>query len=166
LLDPASRSGSLLPPALRTARLLALIVPAALLVGAYVGELVFGLYPCEMCWWQRWPHFAGLILAAAAFVLPQPRWWVRLAALAILVSGAIGGFHAGVEYHWWQGITGCAQTAPASGGSALNAVINAPLVRCDQAPWSLFGISLAGWNFLISTAAGLTALWLSRERKA
>lgn len=148
------------------ARLLALMVPASLLAGAYVGELVFGLHPCQMCWWQRWPHFAALPLAVAAFVLPQPRLWVRLAALAILLSGAIGAFHAGVEYGWWQGVTGCAQTASASGGSALDAVINTPLVRCDQAPWSLLGISLAGWNFLISTAAGLTVLWLSRERKS
>ena len=147
------------------ARLLALFVPAALLAGAYIGEFGFGLYPCEMCWWQRWPHFAAVVLAALAFAVPPPRLWTRLAALAILASGPLGAFHAGVEYGWWEGVTACTQTVGSGTGSAIDAIINAPLVRCDRAPWSLLGISLAGWNFLISTAAGLTILWLSQERK-
>lgn len=149
--------------ALQTARWLALLVPAALLAGAYIGELGFGLYPCEMCWWQRWPHFAAVVLAALAFLIPPRRLWTALAAAAILVSGLIGGFHAGVEYGWWEGVTACAQMLD-SGGSAMDAVLNAPLVRCDRAPWDLLGVSLAGWNFLISAAAGLTILWLVKER--
>lgn len=118
-----------------------------------------------MCWWQRWPHFAALGLALLAFLLPPARLWIILAACAIIVSGVIGGFHAGVEYGWWQGVTACAQTAT-GGGSAIDAITNAPMVRCDRAPWSLLGISLAGWNFLISIATGTTILWLSRERKS
>lgn len=157
------RDGDLSP--LAVARLLALLVPAGLLAGAYLGELGFGLYPCEMCWWQRWPHFAALGLASLAFLLPPARLLTALAALAILASGLIGGFHAGVEYGWWQGITGCAQTA-AGGGRAIDAITAAPMVRCDRAPWSLGGVSLAGWNFLISTVAGLAILWLLRERDA
>lgn len=151
----------------RAARWLALLVPAGLLAGAYVGEWGFGLYPCQMCWWQRWPHFAAIGLAALAFVMPRPRLWTALAALAVIASGLIGGFHAGVEYGWWQGVTGCTGAIPASGsGSALDAVINTPLVRCDRAPWSLLGVSLAGWNFLISLAAGPTILWLLRRGRA
>ena len=72
-----------------------------------------------------------------------------------MISGAIGAFHAGVEYGWWQGITSCASPLGAAGGDPLAAIMDAPLVRCDTAPWSLFGISLAGWNALISTLAGL-----------
>lgn len=145
---------------IRLARLLALLVPAGLLAGAYISELGFGLYPCEMCWWQRWPHFVALGLAALAFLLPRPRWWIVLAALAIMVSGAIGGFHAGVEYGWWDGVTACTQTAGTGGGRAIDAIVNAPMIRCDRAPWSLLGVSLAGWNFLISLAAGVLILWL------
>ena len=79
---------------------------------------------------------------------------------AILVSGAIGGFHAGVEYGWWDGLTGCATIVPQDGVSALDSIMNAPMIRCDEAPWSLLGISLAGWNFLVSTAAALAILIL------
>lgn len=144
------------------ARLLALAVPAALLGGAYLSQYGFGLYPCEMCWWQRYPHFAALALAALAFVRPS-RALVALAALALLTSGLIGAFHAGVEYGWWEGLTACSTDLAAGGGSALDAIMNAPIVRCDVAPWSLFGISLAGYNFLISTAAALGILALLRR---
>ena len=139
------------------ARLLALAVPAALLGGAYLGQYGFGLYPCEMCWWQRYPHFAALGFAALAYVVPaRSRNLVALAAMSIIASGLIGAYHAGVEYRWWQGLTACtAPAAPDAGGSALDAILNAPLVRCDQVQWQLFGISLAGYNFLISLGAGL-----------
>jgi disulfide bond formation protein DsbB len=152
-------------PSDKLAQRLALGVPALLLGGAFVSEHVFGLYPCEMCWWQRWPHFAAIALALVSTVAAPKRLWIALAALAVLVSGLIGGFHAGVEYGWWQGVTACANTA-AAGGDPLQAILDAPLVRCDQAPWSLFGISLAGWNFLISTASALTIFALLGRKPA
>lgn len=145
------------------ARLLALATPAALLGGAYISQYGFGLYPCEMCWWQRYPHFAALALAALAFVRPPANLLVALAGLAVLASGLIGAFHAGVEYNWWEGLTACSTNSAASGGSALDAIMNAPIVRCDVAPWSLFGISLAGFNFLFSTAAALGIFALLRR---
>jgi disulfide bond formation protein DsbB len=91
-----------------------------------------------------------------------------LAALAIVTSGLIGGFHAGVDYHWWEGLTTCATSlSVGQGQSALDAIMNAPLVRCDTPAWTMFGISMAGYNFLISTVAGLSALWfVSRMRGA
>lgn len=143
----------------KSAQWLALGLPAALLGGAYLSEYGFGLFPCEMCWWQRWPHFAALGLALASFVAPPRRAWIALAAVAIIISGAIGGFHAGVEYGWWEGITGCS-TALDPSADPLEAVMNAPLVRCDLAPWSFLGVSLAGWNFLISTIGGCVILAL------
>ncbi|MDR7102216.1 disulfide bond formation protein B [Croceicoccus sp. BE223] len=154
---------------LSTARLVALIVPAALLAGAYFFEYGMGLYPCEMCWWQRYAHFAALVPAVLAFVVPLGPLrigLVRLAALGILVSGLIGGFHAGVEYGWWEGFTQCTGLTIAEGQSALDAIMGAPTVRCDEVQWSLFGISMAGWNFLISTAAAIVILALSRRRAA
>ena len=154
-------------PQSRAARWLVLIMPALLLGGAYVGQYAFGLFPCEMCWWQRWPHFAALGLAVLAFLAPPQRLWVTLAALAIIISGLIGGFHAGVEYGWWEGITPCAVQSAAEGVSALDAIINAEIIRCDVAPWSFLGISLAGYNFLISVGAGIAALvLLAKKRKA
>ena len=73
------------------ARLLAVLVPAALLGGAYVAQYGFGLFPCEMCWWQRYPHFAALGFAGLAFVMQPARVWTALAGLAVITSGLIGG---------------------------------------------------------------------------
>ena len=152
--------------ALQRANLLALAVPAALLAGAYIGEFGFGLYPCEMCWWQRYPHFVAIGLALIGFIAPPRKLWIALAALAVLVSGLIGGFHAGVEYGWWEGLTACGNAAAGgAGGDPLAAVLNAPLVRCDEAQWSLLGISLAGWNFLISLAGAAAIGGLLRAPK-
>ena len=152
-------------PRLKLAQRLAFGVPALLLAGAYVSEYGFGLFPCEMCWWQRWPHFAAVALALASTIAQPKRLWIALAGLAILASGLIGAFHAGVEYSWWEGITACASNVEA-GGDPLDAIMNAPLVRCDVAPWSLWGVSLAGWNFVISTLAALAILWLlARSRQ-
>ena len=151
--------------ALRLARLVALATPLALLGGAYIGQFAFGLFPCEMCWWQRYAHFTALGLALVALFLRKSRAMLGLAAFAIGVSAVIGGYHAGVEYGWWQGFTACTSTVAAS-EDPLAAIMNAPLVRCDTAPWDLFGVSLAGWNFLFSGAAALAIVVLllrSRE---
>ncbi len=144
------------------ARALAVAIPAALLGGAYVAQYGFGLYPCEMCWWQRYPHFAALGLGLLAFVAAPARLWVTLAGLAIIASGLIGGFHAGVEYHWWEGITVCSK--PAVAVDMLDFSTD-KLVRCDAAPWTLFGISLAGFNFLISTIGGAAVVALAAYRR-
>lgn len=147
---------------LNQARALALAIPAALLGGAYVAQYGFDLFPCEMCWWQRYPHFAALGIAILSFVIAPHRVWVALAGLAIVTSGLIGGFHAGVEYGWWEGITGCSTLPSAVDVMNVNA---APLVRCDVAPWELFGISLAGFNFLISTLGGIAVVALAAFRR-
>ncbi|MDP5103504.1 MAG: disulfide bond formation protein B [Erythrobacter sp.] len=144
------------------ARLLAVLVPAGLLGGAYIAQYGFGLLPCEMCWWQRYPHFAALGIGAMAFFLKPAQVWTALAGLAILTSGLIGGFHAGIEYGWWEGITSC---------STLPTTIDvmdpsaAPSIRCDVAPWDLFGISLAGFNFVISGISGAAIVALAAYNK-
>lgn len=150
----------------RAARLLALLIPLALLGGALAFQYIGKLYPCEMCWWQRYPHIAALVLAALAFVVPgraARTALVGLAALAILLSGLIGVYHAGVEYHWWAGVTACTSTA--SGPITLDSIMNAPIIRCDVAQWTLFHISLAGYNALFSSAGAL-AIFALMQRKA
>jgi len=151
------------PPA---AQWLALLLPAALLGGAYIAQYGFGLYPCEMCWWQRYPHFLALPFAVLGFFVPPRRLWILLAALSVFGSGLIGAFHAGVEYGWWEGLTACATTV-SSGGDALEAIMKAPVIRCDQAPWTLLGVSLAGFNFLVSCGgAALVFILLFRGKRA
>lgn len=145
------------------ARLLALVVPSALMLGALGSQYIGGLYPCEMCYWQRWPHDAAIVLALFAFgtrVEKAAHVLVALAALAIMVSGAIGVFHAGVEYGWWPGITTCSTTAT---GVSLEAIMKAPVVRCDAPQWTLLGVSLAGFNAIISLGAGVIILGLLRR---
>jgi disulfide bond formation protein DsbB len=147
------------------ARLLALIVPGALLGGALASQYVGGLYPCELCWFQRYPHIVALVLAVLAFVVPgrgTQRLLVALAAVAVLVSGAIGVFHAGVEYHWWQGFTECTSTM--TGPVTLESIMKAPIVRCDVAQWTLGGISLAGFNAVFSIAGAIAIFWALRRK--
>ena len=148
--------------AMRSARGLALAVPAALLGGAYLGQYAFHLVPCEMCWWQRYAHFAALALALLAWLRPSTQLLTWLAALAILVGGLLGLYHAGVEYGWWQGFTACTSEVKL-GDDPLSAILNAPMIRCDQVQWSLAGISLAGFNFLISVPAALLIFALLRR---
>ena len=139
---------------------LALLIPAALLAGAWGFQLIGGLYPCEMCHWQRWPHYAAVAVAALAFAVAGRLRiaLVALAALLIAVSGAIAVAHAGVEYHWWPGFTAC--TAPVSIEGAtpaerLAALMRQPIVRCDVPQWQFAGVSLAGFNALISLGGAL-----------
>ena len=147
------------------ARLLALIVPGALLGGALASQYIGGLYPCELCWFQRYPHIVALVLAVLAFVVAgrgTQRLLVALAAVAVLVSGAIGVFHAGVEYHWWQGFTECTSTM--TGPVTLESIMKAPIVRCDVAQWTLGGISLAGFNAVFSIAGAIAIFWALRRK--
>ena len=154
---------------LEKARWLALLVPAALLAGALGSQYYGGLYPCEMCHWQRWPHYAALALALLSFAMRgQPdrgRSFVWLAALAIFASGAIGVYHAGVEAGIFEGLTTC--SAALSGGSSadiLADIMATPLVRCDQIQWSFLGISMAGWNAILSIGSASVISWLSLRR--
>ena len=147
------------------ARALALTMPLLLLGGAYASQYIGGLHPCEMCWWQRYPHMAAIPLALLAFLTSgRPcvsALFTGLAGLTIGISGGIALFHAGVEYGWWEGLTACS-TSPAGGNPAdiLNQIMATPITRCDVAPWTLLGISLAGYNALLSGASALAILLL------
>ena len=149
------------------ARALALLVPAALLSAALGSQYIGGLYPCEMCHWQRWGHYAALVFGLLSLALARfpdrGRSFVWLAALAILSSGLIGFYHAGVELGIFEGFTQCT-TSAGGGGDLLKDILAAPLVRCDQVQFEFAGISMAGWNALISTLSALVILWLSLRR--
>ncbi|WP_395622607.1 disulfide bond formation protein B [Sphingomonas daechungensis] len=149
------------------ARLIALLLPLGLLGGALGSQYIGGLHPCEMCYWQRWPHGAAILLAALSFTGPAPsprsRTLVLLAAAAVAISGAIGVYHAGVEARIFEGFTTCTATK----GLTLEDIMKVPLVRCDQIQWSLFGISMAGWNAILSLGGAALIVVLSlRGRRA
>ena len=146
----------------RLAQWLALLVPAALLGGALGSQYLGGLNPCEMCHWQRWPHWAALPIAGASFFLPAYRRpLVLLTALAIAISGAIGVFHAGVEAGWWEGLTSCT----AGGAQTLEDILAAPVVRCDQIQFEFLALSMAAWNAVISLSAAGAIAWLTLRKR-
>lgn len=153
---------------LAQAHILAVLAPAGLLGGALAFQYLGGLAPCELCIWQRWPHGMALAIALLALlpILGQARRvMIALAALGVAVSGAIGIYHAGVEQHWWQGVTACT-AAPVAGTTEeiLAQIMATPLVRCDAIPWSLMGISMAGWNAILSLTFAGVILWLIRKK--
>jgi len=142
-----------------------------LLAGAFGSEYFGGLNPCEMCWWQRYAHLAALVPAALAFTAPagsqRSRLLVLFAALGIAVSGAIGVYHAGVELKIFEGFTTCTSTARgATTSELLKQITAAPLIRCDQVQWSFLGVSMAGWNAILSLGgAALILLFTLRPKR-
>jgi disulfide bond formation protein DsbB len=153
--------------ATRIAMLLGL-VSLALILGALGFQYIGGYPPCEMCMWQRYPHFAaiaiglvgGLLLQANVLPSSLAKPVATLALLCVAATGAIGVYHAGVEWHWWNGPSACTGHAFVVNG-ALD--LNAHVVSCEHAAWRLFGISMAGYNALISLGAAIIAAFALRK---
>ena len=155
-----------LPP--RHAAGIAAAAAALLLLAVFAMQYLGGLAPCELCLWQRWPHGAAILFGGLA--LPPAvsdsgrRVLLALCALAFATTAGIGFYHAGVEYGLFAGPTACSGTITGSTIEALREQLTrAPVVRCDEVPWSLLGISLAGYNFLVSGAlavfCAVAVLW-------
>jgi disulfide bond formation protein DsbB len=155
----------------------ALILAAALatIAGALVFEHVVGLQPCPLCLRQRIPYYAAMPVALATALLPARGRWAQLGlgvlALIFLVSAALGVQHAGVEWGWWPGPSDCAGApAPSPGGMGdfLNRLQTTRVVSCTEAAWRFLGLSLAGWNVVISlglVGLALAAAWLGSTRR-
>ena len=138
---------------------------AGLLVAALGFQYLADLPPCPMCIWQRWPHLAAVGIGLVLLVLPAAG--LALAgAFAAAVSGGIGVFHAGVERGWWEGPTTCTagSVSGVSPAELLDQILAAPVIRCDEALWEFLGLSMAGWNAVLSFA--LAAVWVSAWRIA
>jgi disulfide bond formation protein DsbB len=143
--------------------LLVVIASLASLAIAFASQYWGGLQPCVLCWYQRYPYMVVAALGLVGLVVAgQPgllRFILLLAAIAFFVDAGIAAFHVGVEQHWWAGTSEC--------GSLLGPnftpeeLLKQPVVRCDEAAWTLFGISMAGYNFLYAALCGLVTLWSS-----
>ena len=135
--------------------LVLLLASSATLGMAYVFQYGFGLAPCALCYTQRYPYMVVIALAALATLLAgrTNRWLLPACGLALLAGAGIAGFHVGVEQKWWPGPAACsALDLTGDIDAALDQIMAAPVVRCDDVAWSLFGISMAGYNGLISLA--------------
>lgn len=152
----------------RTLLFAAILGPAAVLGAALFSQYVGGLNPCQMCIWQRWPHGVAIALALIALALAPRRAAavaLYLGALALIVGAGIGAFHAGVELGYWEGPTTCSG-GDVSGLSPADLIAKlqaAPLVRCDEVAWSFLGVSMAGWNAILSL--GLAVLTVMAARR-
>lgn len=144
-----------------------LIASVAALAIVYALQYGRGLAPCPLCLYQRWPYFAAAALSAAALFVRaegfRPLWGqaaLGLTGFGFLAGAGLGVYHVGIEQHWWVGPVSCSGGA-VTGTTVENlrdALLKAPVVRCDSVPWSLLGISLAGLNVLAALGLGALAV--------
>ena len=143
---------------------LATLGSLALFGGALLFQYYGGLAPCHLCLLQRWPHRIALGIGVVALLVPNvmaQRLLALAGALTMLVSVGLGSYHSGVEQKWWEGPTTCTSgdISKVNADDLLNQIMNAPVVHCDQIAWSMWGLSMASWNAVIS--AVLVAIWLT-----
>lgn len=153
-------------PAVSRLILLIGLVSAALIAGAWWSQLVWGLVPCKLCLEQRLPHYIAIAFALLAALVARSRGALIAAfiGLAILMawSTGLGFYHAGVEWGWFLGPNDCGGGLPPAAGGVqdlMKQLQTTRIVSCTEAAWRLLGISLAGWNCLISFAMLLIALF-------
>ncbi len=137
----------------------------AVMATAWTFQYGFGYAPCPLCLTQRLPWLAAIALGLGAWACWRrapglARLLLAAAGLGLLAGAVTGAYHAGVEWRWWPGPSSCTGTAalPTDLDALKQALLAAQPVRCDEIPWSLFGLSMAGYNSLLSLAAGLYAL--------
>jgi len=149
----------------QTAALVVALGAFATIAGAWWFELVAGLEPCPLCLEQRLPYYVGIPVAVAAFALARSgRSWpagILLAVFALLMAygTGLGIYHSGIEWQWWAGPAACSGGGeiPSDAASLLGSLSEGSIPSCDEAPWRLFGLSLAGYNVLLSAALALIA---------
>jgi disulfide bond formation protein DsbB len=154
-------------PALSAALAIA-VIAAVTLAGAWYFQLVRGLFPCPLCLEQRYAYYLAVPLAALtalAAVRDAPRALVlgglALLAIAALGNAWLGGYHAGVEWKLWQGPTECTGQIGDFGSASnlLERLKTVKVIRCDEVQWRFLGLSLAGYNVLISLLMAAIAAW-------
>lgn len=133
---------------------------AFVLAGAFMFQAA-GYAPCHLCLLQRWPHLAAALIGLAILAFRLPGWTALLGMAAALTTSGLGFYHSGVERKIFAGPTDCtsgAVDATLSAADLMKQINSAPLVRCDEIPWDMFGITMANLNAVGSLA--LAGLWL------
>ena len=152
----------------RRASVAVLLLALAAIGGAWYSQLVWGLAPCELCLLQRWPYYIGVPLAAVAVAFAsKPKkgrlvgFLLSLLALIFLASAGLAAYHAGVEWGFWTGPTDCSGPVVNLGSASdmLSRLDTVKVIRCDEVQWRYLGISLAGYNVLISLLMAAIAAW-------
>lgn len=157
-------------PAARAALAIA-VIAAATIGGAWFFELALDIRPCPLCLEQRYAYYLAIplavLLAAVAPRAPRPALIAGFAviALAMLINAGLGTYHAGVEWGWWQGPTACSGAASDFGDAAslLDRLDTTKVIRCDAVQWRFLGLSLAGYNVLLSLLIAMIAAWAPRR---
>lgn len=150
----------------RTIATIAFVVGLATILGALGFQYIGGYQPCELCYQQRWPYYVGLPLLLLVLVLWTmiPRAVLALGILLVTLifawSTYLGGFHAGVEWGFWQGPTACSGTGAAElSFEALSDINSTRVVPCDKPQWRFLGLSFAGYNAIISVVMTASLVW-------
>ena len=139
---------------------------AGLLIAALIFQYGLGMAPCALCIWQRWPHLAAVVAGGISLAAPSLPVFLGGAAAAA-TSGGIAFYHTGVERGWFEGPTACSGAGALTGQSIddiLTFERSFVVVRCDEVPWEMLGLSMASWNGVASFA--LAGIWLMAARRA
>jgi disulfide bond formation protein DsbB len=150
-----------------TAAIAVAVAGSATILGAWFFQYVLGYMPCPLCFEQRYAFYFGIPLAVLV-VLGESAGASRkvlLLALLAITAGMIwntglSAFHAGVEWKWWPGPRDCSGPLDSlSSGGLLQSLQSIHVARCDDAAWRFLGLSLAGYDVLISGALAVIAGW-------
>ena len=153
------------------------LVAASVTLGtALVFQHGFDYAPCELCYYQRYPYMLVIGLSAIAFITRNrndiglkraARGFLIMIIGLLFLDAVIAFFHAGVEFKWWEGLSSCTASfdAGASSEELLNSIMNANAVRCDEPQWTLLGISMAGYNFLIALGLAIFGVYTYQRTK-
>ncbi|WP_169567068.1 disulfide bond formation protein B [Sneathiella limimaris] len=155
---------------LKSSLWIALLVSVLTLGAVFVAQYGFDLQPCVLCVYQRWPYAAVIAICLLAVLLKNQIaqiWFKLLAAIAFATTAGIAAFHVGVEQKWWKGTSSCsADSIPVKSLAELKAqIMAAPITKCDEIAWEMFGISMAGYNFLLAVVMVVFMLLSLRQER-
>lgn len=136
--------------------LLAWLYSVVSIAGAWTFQML-GYAPCQLCYWQRNPHYAAILIGLVAMAT-RWYWLAWFGALAAAITSGLGVYHTGVERHWWAGPTSCTGSGVSglSTEDLVSQLTAAPLVRCDEIPWRIS--DAIPWDVLDITMANLNAV--------
>ena len=141
------------------------------LSGAYISQYIFGMQPCQLCFWQRKPFWAIIILASLFLTIPYLKkyqnWGIKIAVFLLLINAGIAFYHTGVEQKWFQGLDSCSATTIKNDSleDLKMALANTKAVRCDTPQFIFLHLSMAAWNVFYCLGLALIAVGFNRRIK-